>query len=216
MRTIFDSKIHELEDSIIKMGAKVEKIVDTSFRALFERNDELAERAIEMDKKIDELEIVIEKKCINLIALQQPLAKDLREIAAILKIITDLERIGDLAVNIARMSLKYSKEEFIKPLIDLPKMESLIRQMIRESLDSFVNRDPELARKVAIMDDQVDEYYEKIYTELLEILATRHEIKREKIVELLFVGRYLERMADHVTNICERVVFMTEGKREYY
>jgi len=169
-----------------------------------------------MDKKIDELEIIIEKKCINLIALQQPLAKDLREIAAILKIITDLERIGDLAVNIARMSLKYSKEEFIKPLIDLPKMESLIKQMIRESLDSFVNRDPELARKTAIMDDQVDEYYEKIYTELLEILATRHEIKREKVVELLFVGRYLERMADHVTNICERVVFMTEGKREYY
>jgi len=216
MRTIFDNKIHELEDLLIKMGAKVEKIVDMSFTSLFERNDELAKMAIENDKEIDEIEIIIEKKCINIIALQQPLAKDLREIAAILKIITDLERIGDLAVNIARMSLKYSKEEFIKPLIDLPKMERLVRNMIRDSLNSFVKRDPELARKIAIMDDQVDDYYEKIYTELLEILANRHEVKREKIVELLFIGRYLERMADHVTNICERVVFMTEGKREYY
>lgn len=216
VRARFDEKLQEMENLLIKMGAEVEGIVAMGFKSFLEQDHELAKKVIELDEGIDYLEIQVEKKCINLIALQQPLAGDLREIAGILKIITDLERIGDYAVNIAKITLEFDEEEaFIKPLIDLPKMEKLVKEMVKGGLDAFVSKDVDSARKIALLDDQVDDLYEQIYTDLLEY-AVKDKKTKQQIIRLLFVGRHLERMADHVTNICERVIYMIEGKRESY
>jgi phosphate transport system protein len=215
VRARFDDKLQELENLLVKMGAEVEALVSIAFRSLIEQNVHLAEEAIKMDEEIDYLEIKIEKACLNLIALQQPLAGDLREIAGILKIITDLERIGDYGVNIAKLTIEFGEEEFIKPLVDLPKMEKLVQEMIKNGLDAFVNKDVDLARATAADDDKVDAIYGVIYNDLLE-LGVKDLNTKQQVIRLLFVGRHLERMADHVTNICERVIFMIEGTRENY
>ncbi len=216
VRARFDEKLQDMENLLIKMGAEVEEIVSLAFKSFLVQDRELAKRVIALDKNIDYLEIEVEKKCIALIALQQPLAGDLREIAGILKIITDLERIGDYAVNIAKITLEFEEsEEFIKPLIDLPKMEGFVKSMVKGSLDAFVNKDVDKAREIALLDDKVDELYEHIYTDLLEYKVDDKQTKQQ-IIRLLFVGRHLERMADHVTNICERVIYMIEGIRENY
>lgn len=215
VRARFDEKLEELENLLVKMGADVEAILSLSFKSLLEHDLELAKEVIEMDKEIDLIEIKIEKRCLNLIALQQPLAGDLREIAGILKIITDLERIGDYCVNIAKITLEIGEEDFIKPLIDLPKMEAYVQEMVKGGLDAFVRKDVELARDIARLDDKVDDLYEIVYTDLLEY-GVKDKKTKHQIIRLLFVGRHLERMADHVTNICERVIFMIEGTRENY
>lgn len=216
VRARFEEKLQEMENLLIKMGAEVEDIVSLGFKSFLTQNHELAQRVIGMDEEIDRIEIEIEKRCISLIALQQPLAGDLREIAGILKIITDLERIGDYAVNIAKITQEFEEEEgFIKPLIDLPKMEAYVREMIKGGLDAFVMKDVHRAREIARLDDKVDELYESMYTDLLEYSVKNTQTKRQ-IIRLLFVGRHLERMADHVTNICERVIYMLEGTRENY
>lgn len=215
VRARFDEKLQELENLLMKMGANVEEILTLAFKSLLERDVELAKEVISMDKEIDFIEIQIEKKCLNLIALQQPLAGDLREIAGILKIITDLERIGDYCVNIAKITLEIGEEDFIKPLVDLPKMEAYVQEMVKGGLDAFVNKDVELARKIARLDDVVDDLYESVYTDLLEY-GVKDKQTKQQVIRLLFVGRHLERMADHVTNICERVIFMIEGIRENY
>lgn len=216
VRARFEEKLQEMENLLIKMGAEVEDIVSLGFKSFLVQDHELAQRVIDMDEEIDTIEIEIEKRCINLIALQQPLAGDLREIAGILKIITDLERIGDYAVNIAKITQEFEEEEgFIKPLIDLPKMEGYVRDMIKGGLDAFVMKDVHRAREIARLDDKVDELYERIYTDLLEF-SVKDKQTKQQIIRLLFVGRHLERMADHVTNICERVIYMLEGTRENY
>jgi len=215
VRARFDDKLQDLENLLIKMGAEVEDLVSLAFRSLVDQDIELANKAIKMDEAIDNLEIEIEKSCLNLIALQQPIAGDLREISGILKIITDLERIGDYGVNIAKLTIEFGEEEFVKPLIDLPEMEELVQEMIKSGLDAFVNKDIELARETAAFDDRVDDLYEVIYNDLLE-LGVKDLKTKQQVIRLLFVGRHLERMADHVTNICERVIFMIEGKRENY
>jgi phosphate transport system protein len=216
VRARFDEKLQEMENLLIKMGAEVEEIVTLAFKAFLAKDHALANKVIELDDSIDDLEIEIEKRCINLIALQQPLAADLREIAGILKIITDLERIGDYAVNIAKVTLEFDEdEEFVKPIIDLPKMEALVKEMIKGGLDSFVSKDVNKARAIALLDDKVDDLYEAIYTELLEY-GVKDKRTKQQVIRLLFVGRHLERMADHVTNICERVIYMLEGIRENY
>jgi len=216
VRARFDEKLQEMENLLIKMGAEVEEIVTLAFKAFLAKDHTLATKVIELDDSIDDLETEIEKRCINLIALQQPLAADLREIAGILKIITDLERIGDYAVNIAKVTLEFDEdEEFVKPIIDLPKMEALVKEMIKGGLDSFVSKDVNKARAIAVLDDKVDDLYEAIYTELLEY-GVKDKQTKQQVIRLLFVGRHLERMADHVTNICERVIYMLEGIRESY
>lgn len=216
VRARFDEKLEEMENQLIKMGAEVEEIVALAFKSFSTQDHELAKKVIKLDDSIDELEIEIEKRCINLIALQQPLAADLREVAGILKIITDLERIGDYAVNIAKIALEFEADEaFIKPLVDLPKMEALVKDMIKGGLDSFVNKDVNQARDIALLDDKVDDLYEGVYNDLLEYGVKDQETKQQ-IIRLLFVGRHLERIGDHVTNICERVIYMLEGVRENY
>ncbi|MBN4074344.1 MAG: phosphate transport system regulatory protein PhoU [Alkaliphilus sp.] len=211
MRNVFEQQLQELNILLLKMGTMVQEIIECSVNALINQDLELAERIDSMDDKIDSLELIIEDKCMNLIALQQPMAKDLRVIATILKIITDLERMGDHAVNISRVTIKIGNEPFIKPLIDIPKMAKLTQEMVHSSLNAFTSRDIGLAKKIALDDDQVDDLYEKIYTELIKKMIQDKKIV-EQATNLIFIGRYLERIADHSTNICERVIYMVTGE----
>ncbi|MGO3168972.1 phosphate signaling complex protein PhoU, partial [Senegalia sp. (in: firmicutes)] len=201
MREYFDKEIKHLNNLLLEMGEKSEQLIEMSIESLLNQDIELADKAIELDKDIDNMEIIIEKKCLELIVLQQPMAKDLREISAILKIITDIERIGDNGVNIAKISKKLSKEKYIKPLVDIPKMANISKEMIKKSLESFIKKDVELAKETARMDDIVDDIYGYIYRELLEILTQKKQIMYQ-VIDLLFVGRHIERIADHTTNIC--------------
>ncbi|NBI06771.1 phosphate signaling complex protein PhoU [Senegalia massiliensis] len=215
MRKYFDNDMKKLKKMLFDMGILAEEIIDISINSLLKKDEKLANRAIKLDEKVDEMEYIIERKCLELIALQQPMAKDLREISAILKIITDIERIGDHGVNIAKVTKRISKEEYIKPLIDIPKMADISKEMIRRSLESFVEKDVQLAKQVAKMDDTVDNIYEEIYVELLNKLTEDKRIMNQ-VINLLFIGRYIERIADHTTNICEKIIFMVDGKRIHY
>ncbi len=212
MREKLDYEIQELDELLLKMSSQVEEIIELTIKALTEQDLDLANRIIGMDNKIDNMEISIEKKSIELIALQNPLAKDLRRVSAILKIITDLERIGDNCVNIAKVIIDIGKTPYIKPLVDIPRMAEIVRNMMNESIDSFVKEDAQLAIEVAKRDDKVDALYEVIYMDLLELMK-KEDVEVKQIVNLLFIGRYLERIADHTTNICERIIYMTTGER---
>jgi len=212
-RLHFQQKLEEVKHKVLRMGSLVEVIVDKAVTSLKEQNLELAKTIVEEDDKIDDMDLEIEMDCMKLLALQQPLAKDLRTIATALKIITDLERMGDHAVNISKITLEIGKEPLIKPLIDIPRMAKIAQDMIRLSLDAFVKEDTELAKKVAQMDQEVDDIYQAIIDELLEMIVKDPSITKQA-TKLMFVGRYLERIADHTTNVCERIIYMVTGKLE--
>ncbi len=210
-REHFDQQILEIKHKVLRMGSMVENIVNLAVTALKNQDIEMAKKVYVEDDKIDDIELEIEQQCMMMLALQQPLARDLRTIATALKIITDLERMGDHAVNIAKITIEIGKEPLIKPLIDIPKMANISQDMIRMSLDAFVKEDIELAEKVALMDEEVDELYEAIVEEVLDIIAKDKDLARQG-TKLLFVGRFLERIADHTTNICERIIYMVTGE----
>ncbi len=210
VREHFTQKINDIKHEVLRMGALVEEIIKTTVTALKEQDLDLARKVCEKDDEIDQLEIEIEKECMMLLALQQPLAKDLRTIASALKIITDLERMGDNAVNIAKVALEIGKDPLIKPLVDIPKMAGITHEMIKLSLDAFVNEDIALAEKAAGMDEEVDRLYDMIIEDVLTIITEKKEVTKQGI-KLMFIGRYLERIADHSTNICERTVYMISG-----
>lgn len=214
MRIKYDKQIEELNESIMQMGSMAEKILDMSIKSLLEQDYNLAQEVIDFENEIDKKEKTLEEKCLRLIALQQPTAGDLRRVIAIIKMISDLERIGDLCENIAEIVIKIGKEEFVKPLVDTPKMAEITKEMIKLSLDCFVNEDINLAYKVFKMDDIVDDLYKDIYTELLYYLS-QDVGKMSQVVNLLFIGRYLERIADHSTNICEHVNYIVTGKKSF-
>lgn len=211
VREHFTQKINDIKHEVLRMGALVEEIIKTTVTALKEQDLDLARKVCEKDDEIDQLEIEIEKECMMLLALQQPLAKDLRTIASALKIITDLERMGDNAVNIAKVTLEIGKDPLIKPLVDIPKMAGITHEMIKLSLDAFVNEDIALAEKAAGMDEEVDRLYDMIIEDVLTIITEKKEVTKQGI-KLMFIGRYLERIADHSTNICERTVYMISGE----
>lgn len=212
MRPKLENKLIEIDEMLLEMGMLAEEQLSHAVKALLNHDIILANKVIERDVKIDELEMEIEKKCLNTIALQNPLAGDLRKLSSVLKIITDLERIGDHCVNMAEIVVNMGNEPHFKPLIDIPKMATIVQEMVNASLDSYSRRNPALATLTAQRDDEVDALYLKIYKELLEII---HEDKShmDQIVSLLFIGRFLERIADHVTNICERSIFIATGER---
>lgn len=210
-REILNHKMVDLKHNVLRMGTLVERIVDMAVTSLKEQKLEVAQMVNFEDNKIDELDVQIENDCMNLIALQQPLAKDLRTIATVMKIITDLERMGDNAVNIAKITLEIGNEPLIKPLIDIPKISLIVQKMVKLSLDAFLNEDVLLAVEVAQMDEEVDDFYEKIVNEIL-LLISEDRALAVQATKLMFVGRYLERIADHATNICERVIYMVTGE----
>lgn len=211
MERHLDQSLAEVRQLLLRMGAEVEGMVATSVESLVERESSLSEGVIEKDRDIDQLQIDIDGACERIIATQQPTAVDMRFLVAVMKINTDLERIGDLAVNVCRSAVVLNQLPQLKPYIDLPRLSHYVREMVRESLDSLVGRDTNLAVRVCRKDDRVDELYEQLFRELLT-----HMIEDPKNVtrglQLLFICRDLERVADHATNIAEDVVFYVEGK----
>ncbi|WP_371723595.1 phosphate signaling complex protein PhoU [Isachenkonia alkalipeptolytica] len=212
LRSQFQEELKSLNIKLLKMGSMVQNIIEVSVQSLAKQDLNRARSVFELDDDIDALELEIEHQCMNLIALQQPIARDLRTIGTILKIITDLERMGDHAVNIAKVTLEIGEDKLIKALIDIPKMARLTEDMVNKSLDAFMHEDIDLAKELDHYDDQVDDLYEAIYLELIEMMLENPDIIKQA-TQLLFIGRYLERTADHATNIGERIIYMVTGER---
>ncbi len=207
----FDKELERLHKSILKMGGMVEEMISGSVKALVERDSELAMRMIDFDHRVNAMEVEIDEQCIRLLALYQPAAKDLRFITTGLKIVTDLERISDLGVNICERVVELNTEPQLKPYIDLPKMAEAAQRMVKESLEAFVKGDTDLAIRVCGDDSLVDDLNAQIFRELLTyMLEDPRNISRA--MRLTFVSKYLERIADHATNIAEMVVYMVKGK----
>ena len=209
----FHADLRELQQEILRMGSMVEEAIDLSVTALKEQDVGLAQKVREGDEAIDDLELLIEDRCVKLIATQQPMAKDLRRISVAFKIITDLERMADYANDIAKATLIIAQEPLIKPLIDIPRMAKLSQKMVKAALDSYVNEDIELAMSLAEADDEVDSLHSQVLRELLTYMMEDPKTIRQA-THLSFVSRYLERISDHATNIGERVIYMVTGKRK--
>jgi len=208
---IFDAELDELRTMLLAMGGKVEIMISGSVKSLVERNTPLAERVIAMDHEVNHLEVTIDEKCLELLALRQPIARDLRFITLALKIVTDLERIGDKCANIAKRSRELNNEPLLKPYIDIPRMAHWTEVMVKEALDAFVRSDVDLAIKVCTDDSFVDKINEQIQRELLTfMIEDPNTISRS--MKLNYVAKSLERIADHATNIAEMVIFMVKGK----
>jgi phosphate transport system protein len=212
-RTAFHKKLREIQDDILAMGSMVSKATLRSVESLKQRDMDLAQQVITDDRKVNQKRFEIEEKCVELIATQQPMASDLRIIVAVLNIITELERIGDHAEGIARIAILVGDEPPLKPLIDIPRMAEKTVEMLRRSLDAFVDRDAAAARKISDEDDMVDQLYDQVFRELLTFMAEDPRTIT-RATRLIWVAHNLERSADRVTNICERVVFVVTGKME--
>jgi phosphate transport system protein len=210
-RHSFDNELESLHLDLIKMGGLVEESIDNTIIALKKQDVDLARKIFRNDDIIDELEQKIEKRCLNLIARQQPLAKDLRAISAALKIITDMERIADHSADIAEITIRMANQKYIKPLIDIPKMAEHAKAMVKNSIDAYVRHDTDLARKVCDSDDVVDGLFQKIVLELINVMKNDPQYI-EQATDLMFIAKYLERMADHATNISEWVVYNVTGE----
>ena len=213
IRASFHKRLREIQDDILAMGSMASKAILRSIDALKTRDIEMARQLIADDQKVNQKRFEIEEKCIELIATQQPMASDLRTIVAVLNIITELERIGDYAVGIARIVILIGNEPPLKPLIDIPRMAEKTVDMLSRSLDAFINRDPDAARKISAEDDLIDNLYDQVYRELL-IFMMEDPKTITRATRLMWVAHNLERGADRVTNICERVVFLITGKME--
>ena len=213
IRTAFHKKLREIQDDVLVMSSMVEKAINSSVKALKDRNLDLAHEIITYDLKINEKRFEIEEKCIQLIATQQPMASDLRTIISVVNIISEVERIGDHAEGIAKIVLMIGDEPPLKPLIDIPRMAEKTTDMLHRGLDAFVERDADAARKIVTEDDEVDNLYDQVFRELLTFMAEDPKTIT-RATRLIWVAHNLERSADRVTNICERVVYMVTGKME--
>jgi phosphate transport system protein len=212
-RTAFERQLLEVQEDMLVMAGMVETAIERGIEALKSRNVDLAHQIIEDDLKINAKRYVAEDKCLELIATQQPLASDLRTIASVLHITVDLERMGDHAEGIAKIAIMLADEPPLKPYIDIPRMAHLAVQMLMGSLEAFKNRDPARARAICDQDDEVDALYEQVYRELLTFMINDPK-SIERATHLIWVAHNLERIADRVTNICERVVYLVEGRIE--
>lgn len=211
-REIFKGQLKELQQQILKMGSLVEEAIARSVKALTMQDPVLAQKVIDGDDQVDDLFVKIEDQCLKLIATQQPVAKDLRTTVIGLKIIGDLERMADHAVDIAKIAIRISGEPLIKPLIDIPRMSEYAQGMVKNCLDAYVTEDTELARSVGVDDDQVDHLHNQIFRELLTFMMADPKTITQG-THLIFVSRYLERIADRATNIGEAVIYQATGDR---
>lgn len=211
VNTSLELNINTLKNYTLMMMDKCEQSVEKSIEALVKRDLELAKKVIQNDDEIDILREYIRDRSIELMALKQPMAKDLRYIYALGSIAIELERIGDYAVNIANEQLKIGDEPYIKELVDIPKMAQICRNMILESKKALEENDEELAYNVALVDDKVDRLYESIHKDCISIMGKDNRTI-EQGVRLMFVGRYLERVGDHTTNICEKIIYAIKGE----
>lgn len=209
--TVFDEELRYLKDKLLRMGSLVEEAIKNSVQALVDRDNGLAQRIIANDRVINTLDVEIDEESIRLIALRQPKAGDLRFITMAMKITTDLERMGDLAVNIAERALELNEEPILKPYIDIPKMREITQGMTRDALDAFVRRDKKLAMDVIMRDDEVDDLKHEVLKELAFFMV-QDPATVTRAMKISFVATYLERIADHATNIAEMVIYLVEGK----
>ena len=207
----FEQELQALQELVLKMGGLVESQIARAIESLVERDSEIARDVIARDREVNHLDIAIDEHCLRLLALHQPAASDLRFITTGLKVTTDLERIGDEAVNICERAVELSEEPQLKPYIDIPRIAEEAKSMLRDSLDAFVRRDIALAEEVIDGDDVVDQLYQQIFRELLSYMAENPRAITQA-TRILFIAKYLERIADHATNIAEMVIFMIEGK----
>ncbi|MDD5491105.1 MAG: phosphate signaling complex protein PhoU [bacterium] len=212
MQRHFDEELADLGKEVLRMGSLTEESILKSVEALKARSAEQARQVITEDKKIDEMELAIDEKCLDLLALHQPMAIDLRFITMTMKICTDLERIADLAVDIAQRCLEISDKPQLKPLIDIPKLATLAQSMVKEAIDAFVHKDVELAKKVILRDPEADNLRNLVQSELISDYISKDASTAPRAVALLLVARHLERICDHTTNIAEDVIYMVEGK----
>ena len=207
----YEEELKKLREEILYMGGMVEDQIQKSIKSLVERDSKLAELIIERDHEVNRLDVDIDDICVRLLALHQPAGRDLRFITTGLKITTDLERIGDMAVNICERALELNQEPQLKPYIDIPRMARVAQRMIRESLDAFVREDTELALKVCKDDDEVDQLNAQIFRETLTFMLENVQTI-SRATKISSVSKYLERIADHATNIAEMVIFMAAGR----
>ena len=211
MQRHFHEELEALKQTLLAMGGLVEDQIRRVMRALTERDDVLAQEVIDRDRQVNAYDVEVDETCVNLLALHQPAAGDLRFITTAMKIVTDLERIGDQAVNIGQRALELNREPQLKPYIDLPRMAEKAQRMVKESLDAFVARDTELARRVCAEDAEVDALKEQIFRELLTfMMEDARTIPRA--IRLILISRFLERLADHATNIAEMVIYLVDAK----
>lgn len=210
---MYHKRLKEIQDEVLVMGGVAGEAILGAVEALKNRDLNMAQQIIEGDKKVNDLRFEIEEKCIQLIVTQQPIASDLRILIAVLNIITEIERIGDYAEGIAKITKMIGDEPPVKKLVDIPKMADKAVDMLRRSLDAFINQDAEAARQISSEDDEVDALYDKIYLDLLALMMKNPDIV-SRATRLIWVTHDLERSADRVTNICERVIFVTTGKME--
>jgi phosphate transport system protein len=211
MQRHFHEELDALKQTLLAMGGLVEDQIRRVMTALLEHDSTLAQEVIDGDAQVNAYDVEVDEKCVELLALYQPTAGDLRFITTAMKIVTDLERIGDQAVNIAQRALELNQEPQLKPYIDLPRMADRAQRMVKESLDAFVARDTELARRVCGADAEVDALKEQIFRELLTfMMEDARTIPRA--IRLILISRFLERVADHATNIAEMVIYMVESK----
>jgi phosphate transport system protein len=211
MKRLFDEELKELKEKLLYMSKIVEEMIDLAICGLIERNRDLAQEVFKREEEINMLHIEVDELCIKLIALYQPTAKDLRAITAAMKINSELERIADQSVNISENTDIYLNYPQLKPLIDTPRMADIAKQMVRDSLEAFVNKDVKLARSVLERDDEVDDLKDQIFRELLTYMMSEPTTIQRALC-LVLISRNIERIADHATNICEDVIFMALGK----
>ena len=211
MRNKFEEQLDLLNDMLIEMGTLIETAIALSTQALREQDAVLAKQAIEYDTQVDQIEKDIEALCLRLLLQQQPVARDLRLISAALKMITDMERIGDQAADIAEITVLLAGKPYIKKLVHIPQMATATVKMVTDSIDAFVRKDLELARAVIAYDDEVDELFGKVRTDLIALIHTDIE-NGEQALDFLMIAKYFERIGDHAVNIAEWVVFSITGK----
>ena len=209
-RPTMENEMKNIGDEVTKMGETVETSIVDSIRSLKDKDGELARQIIAGDEVIDDIQDAINDMCYKFLATQQPVAGDLRYIISIMKIINDLERVGDHCEDIAKYTLRLESQEYIKDLIDIPRMADMASRMVKNAIDAYVHRDLRLARKVWKADEEIDEIFRDIYDELLDIAEGSREKARQSIM-FLFIAAHLERIADYATNICEETVFVLEG-----
>jgi len=211
MERHLDQELADLKQQLLKMGTLVETAIFESVESLKELNIERVNKVISQDKVIDEMENAIDERCLDLLALRQPMAIDLRFITMSMKISTDLERIADLAVDIAQRVQDLVGKPLLKPLIDIPKLTKLAQQMTKDSLDAFVNKDAELAGSVILRDSEADKLRNLVQKELIDDYMGKDPSSASRAVPLLLIARHLERICDHATNIAEDVIYMVNA-----
>lgn len=212
MRQSYEKELETLRLEILRMGELVSQAIEDAVQSLAKQDEQLARKVIAGDDAIDQMEVDIEDRCMVLIARQQPMARDLRIIGTGLKITTDLERMGDHAFDIAKVTVRLANQPLIKPLVDIPRMARMAQKMLADSLEAYMKMDIALAEKVCLADNEVDDLYQQVFRELLTYMMEDPRTIGQA-TQLIFVGRYLERIADHATNIAEWVIYLVTGQR---